>query len=167
MNLGHPFLIDNLCKQVGVPLDDNEAWIHPIKTIMVKRDKLGVPRPEAVYDSGNEPSNEEELLEYQAHFGLPADPQGAAGKTSSHPPPPPPSSPPPPPPPPQEEDPISPTTILEDPVLDLIARFEAYWDETQEHRILISRDVEALRADMRKVLANQAAILHTQQALHD
>ena len=126
MNLGHPFLIYGLCKQVGVPLDDNEAWIHLIKTIMVKCDKPGVQRPEAVYDSGNKPSDEEELREYQAQFGLPTDPQGVAGQTSSHPPSPSPSSPPPPPPPPPEEAPISPTTILEDPVLDLIARFEAF-----------------------------------------
>ena len=39
MNLGHPFLIYGLCKQAGVPLEDNEAWIHLIKAIMVKRDK--------------------------------------------------------------------------------------------------------------------------------
>ena len=43
MNLGHPFLIYGLCNQVGVPLEDNEAWIHLIKTIMVKRDMPGVP----------------------------------------------------------------------------------------------------------------------------
>ena len=29
-----------------MPLDDNEAWLHPIKTISVRRDKPGVPRPE-------------------------------------------------------------------------------------------------------------------------
>ena len=33
MNLGHPFLIFGLCKQAGVPLDTNEAWLHPIKAI--------------------------------------------------------------------------------------------------------------------------------------
>ena len=43
MNIGHPFLIYGLCKLAGVPLEDNEAWIHPIKAIMVKHDKLGVP----------------------------------------------------------------------------------------------------------------------------
>ena len=43
MNLGHPFLIYCLCKLSGVPLEDNEAWIHPIKAISVKRDKPGVP----------------------------------------------------------------------------------------------------------------------------
>ena len=75
MNLGHPFLIYGLRKQAGVPLEDNEAWIHPIKTTMVKRDKPGVQRSEALYDSGNEPSDEEELREYQAQFGLPADPK--------------------------------------------------------------------------------------------
>ena len=62
-----------------MPLEDNEAWIHSIKVIMVKRDKLGVPRPEAMYDSGNEPSDEDELQEYQARFGLPVDPQGDTG----------------------------------------------------------------------------------------
>ena len=36
MNLQHPFLIYGLSKQVGVPLEDNEAWIYPIKAIMVK-----------------------------------------------------------------------------------------------------------------------------------
>ena len=50
MNLGHPFLIFRLCKKAGVTLEDNEAWIHPIKAISVKKDKLGVPWPEEVYD---------------------------------------------------------------------------------------------------------------------
>ena len=38
-----------------MPLEDNEAWIHLIKAIMVKKDISGVPRLEEVYDSGNEP----------------------------------------------------------------------------------------------------------------
>ena len=53
MNLEHPFIIYGLCKQAGVPLEDNEAWIHSIKAIMVKKDKPGIPRPEEVYDLGN------------------------------------------------------------------------------------------------------------------
>ena len=89
MNMGHPFLIYGLCKRVGVPLEDNEAWIHPIKAISVKRDKPGVPRPEGIYDSGNEPSNEDELHEYQARFGLLGNPQGDIRQSSTHPPPPP------------------------------------------------------------------------------
>ena len=64
MNLGHPFLIYGLCKQAGVPLEDNEAWIHPIKAIMVKKDKSSVPRQKEVYDSGNEPFDENELKAY-------------------------------------------------------------------------------------------------------
>ena len=79
MNLGHPFLIYGLCKLAEVPLEDNEAWIHSIKAIMVKHDKPGVPRPKAVYDSGNEPSDEDELREYHPRFGLPADPLGDVG----------------------------------------------------------------------------------------
>ena len=55
---------------------------------MVKCDKPGVPRPEAMYDSGNEPSDEDELREYQAWFSLLVDPQGDAGQASSYPPPP-------------------------------------------------------------------------------
>ena len=91
MNLGHPFLIYGLCKQAEVPFEDNEAWTHPIKAIMVKRNKPGVPRSEGLYDSDNEPSDEDELYEYHARFGLPVDPQGDARQTSSHPPPPQPS----------------------------------------------------------------------------
>ena len=66
MNLGHPFLIYGLCKQAGVSLEDNEAWIYPIKAIMVKKVKPGVPRPKEVYDSGNEPSDEDEVRAYQS-----------------------------------------------------------------------------------------------------
>ena len=64
MNLGHPFPIYGLCKNAGVQLEDNEAWIHPIMAIVVKKEKLGVPRFEAVYDSDHEPSDEEELTAY-------------------------------------------------------------------------------------------------------
>ena len=70
MNLGHPFLIFGLCKQAGVPLDDSEAWLHPIKAISVKRDTPGVPQPEGVYDSGHEPSDEDELPDYRARFSF-------------------------------------------------------------------------------------------------
>ena len=90
MNSGHPFLIYGLCKIVGVPLDDNEEWLHPIKTISVKRDKPSVPRPEGVYDSGHEPLGEDELHDYRARFGLLGNPQEDIGQSSSHPPPPPP-----------------------------------------------------------------------------
>ena len=42
MNLGHPFLIYGLCKKAEVPLESDEAWIHPIKAIIVKKNKSGV-----------------------------------------------------------------------------------------------------------------------------
>ena len=135
-----------------MPLDDNEAWFPPIKAISVKRDKPGVPRPERVYDSVHEPSDEDELHDYQARFGLLGDPQGDIGQSSSHPPPPPPQ-------PPTEAAPSNPTPDLEDSVLSLTERFDALWDETQEHRVLLTQDMEALHADMRTVLANQATIL--------
>ena len=167
MNLGHPFLIFGLCKQARVPLDDNEAWLHPIKAISVKRDTPGVPQPKGVYDSGHEPSDEDELPDYQARFGFLGDTQEDIGQSSSHPPPPPPSYRPPPPPPqqPQVAASPSPSPDLEDTVLSLTERFDAFWDETQEHRVLITQDMEALRADMHTVLANQAIILQQQQTM--
>ena len=158
MNLGHPFLIFGLCKRAGVPLDDTEAWLHPIKAISIKQDTPGVPRPEEPYDSGHEPSDEDELYEYRARYGSLGDPQGDIGQSSSHPPPPPPRQ-------PREAAPSSPSPDLEDPVLSLTERFDAFWDETQEHRVLVTQDMEALRADMRTVLANQATILQQQQTL--
>ena len=70
MNLGHPFLIFRLCKKAKVPLEDNEAWIHPIKVIVVKKNKPSVPRPDEVYDSGHEPSDEDKLKAYQTLFRM-------------------------------------------------------------------------------------------------
>ena len=91
MNLENPFLIYGLSKNAWVPLEDNEAWIHPIKSIAVKKDKLGVPRFEAVYDSSHEPSDEEELTAYQTLFGMRENTLGEASQPSTtHPPPPPP-----------------------------------------------------------------------------
>ena len=119
MNLGHPFLIYGLCKRAGVPLDDNEAWLHPIKAISVKRDKPGVPRPEGTYDLGHEPSDEDEFHDYQARFGSLGDPQGDIGQSSSYPPPPPPPQ-------PTEAAHSSPTPDLENPVLSLTERFDTF-----------------------------------------
>ena len=166
MNLGHPFLIFGLCKQAGVPLDANEAWLHPIKAISVKRDTPGVLQPEGTYDSSHEPSDEDELPDYRARFGFLGDTQEDIGQSSSHPPPPPPSyHPPPPPQQPQAAAPPSPSPDLEDPMLSLTESFDAFWDETQEHRVLVTQDMEALRADMQTVLANQAIILQQQQTM--
>ena len=128
-------------------------WIHPIKAIIVKKDKPGVPMPKEVYDSGNEPSDEDDLRDYQSRFGIPVGDQGEVGQSSIQPPPPQPS---------QEEDPVSPSTTLEDQVQDLTARFDAYWDETQEDKVIIIQDMDALKADMCTIMHNQATILCNQ-----
>ena len=57
-----------------MPLDDTEAVLHPIKAISVKRDTPGVPCPEEPYESGHEPSDEDELYEYRARYGSLGDP---------------------------------------------------------------------------------------------
>ena len=51
----------------------------PIKAISVKKDKPGVPRPEGVYDSGHEPSDKDELHDYQACLASWAIPKGTLG----------------------------------------------------------------------------------------
>ena len=63
-----------------MPLESNEAWIHPIKEIVVKKNKSGVPTPEEVYDSGNELSYEENLRAYQAIYGGRHDKRGDVGQ---------------------------------------------------------------------------------------
>ena len=85
MNLGHPFLIYGLCKQAGMPVEDNKAWIHPIKAIMVKKDKSGVLRPKEVYDFGNEAFDEDELRAYQSRFGIPIGTEGEAVQSPPNP----------------------------------------------------------------------------------
>ena len=62
-----------------MPLESNESWIHPIKVIVVKKNKSGVPRPKEVYDSGNE----KELRAYQTMFGMREDDKRDAGLSSN------------------------------------------------------------------------------------
>ena len=150
MNLGHPFLIYGLCKNAGVLLEDNEAWIHPIKAIIVKKDKSGVPLSEAVFDSNHEPSDEEELTAYQTLFGMHEETPGEAGHPSTSLPPPPPSL--------TEPDVPSPSPTLEDQAQDLTSRFDALWDETQEHRVTMSHDRDALQDNMRIVFRKKQVI---------
>ena len=124
MNLRHQFLIYGICKKAGVPLTSNEVWIHLIKDIVVKKNKSSVPRPKRVYDFGNEPLEEEELRAYPAmHEG-----RDEVGRSSTQPPPP--TS--------HEEDDSIPFQPIEDQIHDLITRFDAFWDETQEHQISMS-----------------------------
>ena len=86
---------------------DNEAWIHPIKAIIVKKDKQSLPRLEEVYNSGNKPSNEDDLRSYYSRFGIPVGAQGEVGQSSTQSLPPQPS---------QEEDPVSHSIMLQDEV---------------------------------------------------
>ena len=111
-----------------MPLESNEAWIHPITTIVVKKNKSSVPRPEGVYDSENEPSNNEELRVYQDLYGGRHDERGEVGQYSTKPPPT----------KTKEEDDPTPTHPVEDQVQDLTMRFDAFWDQTQEHHVSMS-----------------------------
>ena len=53
-NLGYPFLIYQLCKNVGVEISNQEKWVHPIKAIVVKKKgKRRVPESETNIDSGH------------------------------------------------------------------------------------------------------------------
>ena len=120
--------------------------MHSIKVIVVKKNKLSVPRPEEVYDFRNEPSNEEELRAYQTMFGMREDEKRHVGSSSTQPSPPPPTS--------LEEEDSSPSQPIEDQVQDLTMRFDAFWDETQEHQVSMSQEMEELRSKMNTMLSN-------------
>ena len=131
-----------------MPLESNEAWIHRIKAILVKKNKSGVPRPEEVYDSEDEPSNGEELKAYQTMFGMRDDDIREEGESSTKPPPP--TS--------HEEAAPTPSQPIEDQVRDLTMRSDSLWDENQEHHISMSQEMEELRTKMNTVLSNQEYI---------
>ena len=57
--------------------------IHLIISIVDKKDKPGVPRPEEVYDSENEPLDEEELRAYQLRFRIREGAQRDPGQSST------------------------------------------------------------------------------------
>ena len=122
-NLEHPFLIYGLCRNAGVPIEENEAWIHPIKAIVVKRDKSGVPLS---YDSGHEPLDKEELKAYQTLFDMREETPGEADPPSISHPPHPSTSHLPPPPPPTKTNVTSPSHTTEDQVQDLTSRFDVF-----------------------------------------
>ena len=101
-------------------LASDEAWINPIKAIVAKKNKSGVPRPEGMYDSGHEPSNEEEVRAYQAMEEMRDEEIREAGQSSTNSPPPTSH---------EKEDSIPPQSI-EDQIHDHTTRFDSFWDET-------------------------------------
>ena len=66
-----------------MPLTSDEVWIHLIKAIVVKKNKSGVPRLEGVYDSRNEPLDEEELRAYQDMHEVRDEERGEVGQSST------------------------------------------------------------------------------------
>ena len=65
---------------------------------------------------------------------------------------------------PEDSDPkvlSSSTQSLSDQIHALTTLFDAYWDEYQEHRVALSQDMDAIRADMATIRASQDLI--TQQ----
>ena len=65
MNLGHPFLISRLCKQVGVQSSNQEDLFHPIKVLQVKK-RNGAPKPQVNIDSDHESISEVDEANEQA-----------------------------------------------------------------------------------------------------
>ena len=54
--------------------------------------------------------------------------------------------------------PSSSTQSLVDQIYALTARFDAYWDESQEHRVSLSQDMDAIRAEMVVIRSSQDQI---------
>ena len=59
------------------------------------------------------------------------------------------------------EVPSSSTQSLADQIHVFTTRFDAYWDESQEHRVALSQDIDAIRAEMTIIRSSQDHI--TQQ----
>ena len=57
------------------------------------------------------------------------------------------------------EVPSSSTRSLADQIHALTARFNAYWDESQEHRVALSQDMDVLKAEMAIIRSNQDRIM--------
>ena len=53
------------------------------------------------------------------------------------------------------EVPCNSTQSLADQIHALITRFDIYWDESQEHRVALSQDMDAIRAEMTTIRASQ------------
>ena len=83
-----------------------------------------------MYDSWKEPSDEEDLKAYQTMFRMRAEERREVNRSSTQPPP-----------PLEKSDPISPHPIGNQ-VHDLTMRFDAFWDESQEHYVLMSKEMD-------------------------
>ena len=57
------------------------------------------------------------------------------------------------------EVPSSLTLSLTDQIHALTTRFDAYWDESQEHCVALSQDMDAIRVEMATIRANQDLIM--------
>ena len=56
------------------------------------------------------------------------------------------------------EVPSSSTKSLENQIHALTTGFDAYWDESQEHRFALSQDIDAIRAEMATIRVSQDLI---------
>ena len=99
-----------------------------------------------MYDSGKKPLDEEELKAYQTMFRMRAEDRREVNQSSTKPPP-----------PLEESDPISPHPI-ENQVHDLTMRFDAFWDESQEHHVSMSQEMDQLKRKMKTLSDNQEII---------
>ena len=57
------------------------------------------------------------------------------------------------------EVPSSSTQSLADQIHALTTWFNSYWDESQEHRVALSQDMDAIRAEMATIHASQDHIM--------
>ena len=63
---------------------------------------------------------------------------------------------------PEDDDPEVPsssTKSLIDQIHALTTRFDTYWDESQEHCVALSQDMEAIKAEMAIIRSNQDHIM--------
>ena len=124
-NLGYPFLIYQLCKNVGIEISNQEEWFHLIKAIQVKKKGKGpLPQPEGNIDSRHEATSEEEEEEENEEEALePIHHHEEESSTSHH------------------------------PIEKLTTRMDAFWDEHQEFQVSVNQKLDKMKAQNDTILS--------------
>ena len=129
-NLGYPFLIYQLCKNVGVEISNQEEWFHVIKSIQMKKKGKGtLPQPEGNIDSEDEATSEEEEEK--------EDEEGALKPIHHH----------------EEE-----SSTSHHPIEKLTTRVDAFWDEHQEFQVSVNLQLDEIKAQNDTILRKHNTI---------
>ena len=114
----HPSLITKLCRSAEVQMLDSEEQVQQCLPIPLPRVKFGSP-------------DDDETDDDETDEDVPAATPSTSNPVDGNP-----------------EVPSNSTQSLADQIHALTARFDAYWDESQEHQVALSQDMDSIWAEM-------------------